>query len=271
MKHKILFGSILCLIIVLGFRVIAFNLDNEVKQKYHTLYAPFIPSDFVLVKSVYDHGTWESQSVVRETYRIHRTNQEALAEVIKLFRSNGYRVEINEDHLDADGQKYHFYVNSTSSPEGSLLTFELFGDLDPEPSISPEVSRAGCPSACGTTSFCPKYDSYDYDCQQITIPSKILLDISGTGNKTTPEFTVNGDWDTYWKYDCSNIGGKENFKLIGDGYAPLVENRSVNDNMDFEQHGIKDSGIWPAGKLFLKGTFFFKVETKCSWSIKVKG
>src|SRR3984957_16783251 len=35
-----------------------------------------------------------------------------------------------------------------------------------------------------------------------------LLDITGSGTKTTQKFTAGGDWDLNWTYDCSSFGNQ---------------------------------------------------------------
>jgi hypothetical protein len=93
---------------------------------------------------------------------------------------------------------------------------------------------------------------------------QVLLDLSGSGTKSTQKFTAAGDWDLNWSYDCSNFGYKGNFQVFvynGDGSMSL-NNTGVN------QLGMSDSGVehYHSG-----GTFYFTVNSECSWKMQVKG
>ena len=91
-----------------------------------------------------------------------------------------------------------------------------------------------------------------------------LLDIQGDGTKTTEKFTTSGDdWDMSWSYNCSGFGGRGNFIVeVASGDGGFSSNQSVN------QLGASGSDVehYHSG-----GTFYLKVSSECSWSIKVVG
>jgi hypothetical protein len=91
-----------------------------------------------------------------------------------------------------------------------------------------------------------------------------LLDLSGSGTKTTQKFTAAADWDLIWSYDCSNFGTSGNFQVMiynGDG-SLSTDNSLVN------QLGSKDSGTEHYHK---GGTFYLETNSECSWHITAKG
>ncbi len=93
---------------------------------------------------------------------------------------------------------------------------------------------------------------------------QVLLDLSGSGSKSTQKFTAGGDWDLNWTYDCSNFGGKGNFQVFiynGDG-SMSFENSAIN------QLGSKDSGTEHYHK---GGTYYLEVNSECSWTLQAKG
>jgi hypothetical protein len=91
-----------------------------------------------------------------------------------------------------------------------------------------------------------------------------LLDISGSGSKSTAKFTAASDWDLNWNYDCTNFGSQGNFQVFiynGDGTMSFA-NSGVN------QLGKSDTGVehYHSG-----GTFYLTVNSECKWKIQVKG
>lgn len=82
-----------------------------------------------------------------------------------------------------------------------------------------------------------------------------LIDLSGTGTKSTQKFTASQDWDLAWSYDCSAYGGTGNFQVYVNG--PLVS--PVN------QLGASGSGVehYHEG-----GSTYLEVNSECSWHIK---
>lgn len=91
-----------------------------------------------------------------------------------------------------------------------------------------------------------------------------LLDLTGSGSKSTQKFTTSGDWDLNWTYDCSSFGDKGNFQVFiytGDGTMSF-QNTGVN------QLGSKDSGT---EHYHTGGTYYLQVNSECSWTMKVQG
>jgi len=91
-----------------------------------------------------------------------------------------------------------------------------------------------------------------------------LLDISGSGSKTTESFTAAGAWNLIWSYDCSNFGSKGNFQVfIYDG----------NGNMSFDNPGVNQLGASGSDTDYyhVGGTYYLEVNSECSWHVTVKG
>ena len=90
-----------------------------------------------------------------------------------------------------------------------------------------------------------------------------LLNISGSGTKTTQKFTASGDWDLVWTYNCAAFGDGGNFIVDvknGDG--------TDSDNQGVNQLGAKGSDT---EHFHVPGTFYLEVTSECSWTIKVVG
>ena len=92
-----------------------------------------------------------------------------------------------------------------------------------------------------------------------------LLDLTGSGTKTTQKFTAASDWDLNWSYDCTNFSsGTGNFQVFvyqGDGTMSL-------DNAGVNQLGAKDTNV---EHYHTGGTFYLEVNSECSWHITAKG
>lgn len=93
---------------------------------------------------------------------------------------------------------------------------------------------------------------------------QVLLDLKGSGSKTTQKFTAAGDWDLNWSYDCSNFGQNGNFQVfIYDGSGQMsFRNSPVN------QLGASDSGV---EHYHNGGTFYLTMNSVCSWKVQVQG
>jgi hypothetical protein len=94
--------------------------------------------------------------------------------------------------------------------------------------------------------------------------AKVLLDLTGSGTKTTNKFRAAGDWDLSWSYDCSTFGQSRNFQVYvynGDG-SLSIDNSPVNQlgksgaDVEHYHHG---------------GTFYLVVNSECSWHVTAKG
>ena len=95
---------------------------------------------------------------------------------------------------------------------------------------------------------------------------------SGPGGQTTEIFTVNGDWDLRWSYDCSSSLGNQYPKLDQCDFLLTVKQLSdcqvSPENQGVTRHGAKNQGVVHnhAG-----GTFYFVVDSYGSWTFTVTG
>jgi hypothetical protein len=94
---------------------------------------------------------------------------------------------------------------------------------------------------------------------------QVLLDLTGTGTKTTQKFTAASDWDLSWSYDCnSSLGNTGNFIVSiynGDGSLST-------DNQEVNQLGAKGADV---EHYHTGGTFYLEVNSECSWHVTAKG
>ena len=102
----------------------------------------------------------------------------------------------------------------------------------------------------------------------------VLVDQSGSGpgGETTEIFTVSGNWDLRWSYDCSSSLGSQYPKLDQCDFRLTVKQLSdcqvsIGDE-GVTQHGAPDHGVVHnhAG-----GTFYFVVDSYGSWTFSVTG
>ncbi len=95
---------------------------------------------------------------------------------------------------------------------------------------------------------------------------------SGAGGETTEVFTVSGDWDLRWSYDCSSSLGIQYPKV--DRCDFFVKVKQLSDcqvspqNHGITQHGVQDHGV---AHYHTGGTFYFLVEAYGSWRVTVTG
>jgi len=108
-----------------------------------------------------------------------------------------------------------------------------------------------------------------------TSPSaRVLVDTggSGGGGETTEVFTVDGDWDLRWSYDCSPSLLNLFRKVDQCDFVLTVKQMSdcqvSPENQGINEHLAKDHGLvhYHAG-----GTFYFVVESDGSWRATVTG
>ena len=93
---------------------------------------------------------------------------------------------------------------------------------------------------------------------------QVLLDLQGSGTKSTQKFTASGDWDLDWSYDCSSFGNSGNFQVFiytGSG-SPSTSNSPVNE---LGASG-SDTEHYHTG-----GTFYLEVNSECTWHVTAKG
>lgn len=89
--------------------------------------------------------------------------------------------------------------------------------------------------------------------------SKVVLTVKGDGGKSTKTFTVRGDWDIEYTYDCRDVyGGTGNFQVWNEETG--LANTYINDL------GAKGDDV---AHQHLGGTLALKVNTLCRWTLKV--
>jgi hypothetical protein len=100
-----------------------------------------------------------------------------------------------------------------------------------------------------------------------TVAARTLLDLSGSGNRYTPDFTVGGGWDLAWSYDCTAAGRDRLFGIT-------VENGGGLRPTSFLQ-GVSKLGTREAGTVHndSAGTFHLEIGTDpaCTWHAAVDG
>ena len=102
----------------------------------------------------------------------------------------------------------------------------------------------------------------------------VLVDESGSGpgGETTEVFTVNGDWDLRWSYDCSSSLGIQYPKVAQCDFLlavkRLLDCQVSLGNQGVTQHGGKNHGVIHnhAG-----GTFYLVIDAYGSWTFTVTG
>lgn len=88
--------------------------------------------------------------------------------------------------------------------------------------------------------------------------AKTVLTESGHGIKTTQRFTVHGDWDLHYTYNCASFGMQGNFIVTTGGTdfpMPLANEIGMKGTETTHQHE--------------DGTLYLDVNSECSWTIKV--
>jgi hypothetical protein len=93
--------------------------------------------------------------------------------------------------------------------------------------------------------------------------AQVLLDVTGTGIKSTNKFTTSGDWDLNWSYDCSNFGSSGNFSVVLYG-----QNSSDMKGIPVNELGAKGADV---SHQHDAGTFYLEMNSECAWHVTVKG
>lgn len=238
------------------------RLKDEKRQeqfkKFHPLLAPFIPSDFIPIDSYVNEGFLVPPGR-DERYIVHnRTVEEALAEIIPLFRERGLRPQ-KSFISESEPNSRDLYIDATRHTTANQFPrIHISVQKEPNGDVKVQYNERWT----GPMSYDP----------EITTPSQTLVKLSGTGKATTEEFITTGDWDIYWQYDCSNIGKKGDF-----GFSSYYHGHGTSSKYEFAelgmyQSGNKDSGIEPANnESVIQKTHFIKISSPCAWEIEVKG
>jgi hypothetical protein len=92
---------------------------------------------------------------------------------------------------------------------------------------------------------------------------RTLLDVAGSGRKTTQAFVAGGDWDLFWSYDCTKVGHSTNFGISAEGQGGSGG------------EGVSQLGEQEAGMVHNEsgGSFQLQVDAsqQCSWHVTVSG
>ncbi len=91
-----------------------------------------------------------------------------------------------------------------------------------------------------------------------------LLDVSGSGTKTTQSFTAAGDWTLGYSYNCSNFGDQGNFQVY-------VYNS--DGSMSFDNAGVNELGKSGSDTEYYHkgGSYYLEMNSECNWHVVVKG
>ncbi|MFG1812022.1 hypothetical protein [Streptomyces sp. NPDC049040] len=85
--------------------------------------------------------------------------------------------------------------------------------------------------------------------------AKTVLTESGHGIKSTKTFTVDGDWDLSYTYNCASFGTQGNF-IVSDGGLGIYVN-------ELGKKGSDTTHLHDGDKMHLE------INSECRWSIKV--
>jgi hypothetical protein len=127
-----------------------------------------------------------------------------------------------------------------------------------------------CAVSCGEAS--PATSSPAAPDTAAAAPSpQVLLDLKGSGDKTTQAFTAAGNWDLQWTYDCKAA------LTLPDGMCDLfihikdASGDTFGQNQGVSQQGQKDQGV---EHYHVGGNFYLEISTCCvktNWTVKVIG
>lgn len=88
-----------------------------------------------------------------------------------------------------------------------------------------------------------------------------VFDLAARGTNQSQKFTVNGDWDLKWSYDCTSEGTGNFIVYIYNADGTMSTETMVN------QLGASDSGT---NHYYDSGTYYFSVVSGgCSWHLTV--
>jgi|SRR5579863_8126236 len=85
---------------------------------------------------------------------------------------------------------------------------------------------------------------------------EILLDVEGSGIKTTQRFQAPGEWAIVWSFDCSNFEGSGNFVISVDGDVSDVAANQLAANG-------RDVSYEHAG-----GNVYLEINSECDWHVR---
>lgn len=125
-------------------------------------------------------------------------------------------------------------------------------------------------SACGTSAssdsqpspaqtHAAKHHHHHAKPHRTKVKHVTLVDVKGTGTKSTSEFTTTGPSTLHYHYSCAGFGQKGNFQVfLEQGSNPV--DIPVNE---LAMHGTDTTQIYETG------TFHLEMNSECSWHVKV--
>jgi predicted nucleic acid-binding Zn ribbon protein len=98
----------------------------------------------------------------------------------------------------------------------------------------------------------------------VTVAPTVLLNLSGSGSKSTQTFTTSSnEWTLQYAYNCSGAGGNGNFiaqVMSADG--------SMSGLIGPNEIGAKGTDI---ENYHQGGTYYLEINSECDWKVQVKG
>ncbi len=93
---------------------------------------------------------------------------------------------------------------------------------------------------------------------------QVLLQVSGSGTKSTQTFTAPSSWTLDYSYDCSSYGYKGNFQIM---------TYTADGNMDFSNTPVNQLGKSGSDTEYYHsgGQLYLEINSECSWTVTAKG
>jgi hypothetical protein len=84
----------------------------------------------------------------------------------------------------------------------------------------------------------------------------VLIDVEGSGIKTTQRFVAPDEWALAWTYDCSNFGSSGNFVISVEGDSTDVAANQLGQSghdVSYEHSG---------------GNVYLEINSECAWHVR---
>ena len=153
--------------------------------------------------------------------------------------TGGLLVWRKADNWTAFTDGYHTWVNGPNGLMERLNTQRFMWEANPE----------GLPIVGGSSSA------------PVTPAPSAILDVSGSGTKTTQAFVVPASWTMSWSYDCSAFGSRGNFIVFVDNSDGSPSNNAGTNQLGPGGHGTE---YFHSG-----GNLYLQVISECSWHVTV--
>lgn len=134
--------------------------------------------------------------------------------------------------------------STTSSPDAPAAT-------------SPDSGGSAAAKGASPTTTAPK-----------SAAPKTIFTQSGSGQGTTPNFTVPDEWQLRYRYDCSNFGTSGNFMVTVNGVG------HGNSGMDFSAPTVNELGAGKSNTAYAHndpGVKNLEILSECDWTVTVVG